>query len=267
MKRKLLLVNLGLAAVLLAGAIELHRRIEQARERYTILQNGGAPEEQEPAVFPAPQPPPRLRQADYLPVVDRLLLSQDRNAVVEVEAPAETVVQRPALPVLMGVMNLGKGPIALMAENSESMARPIELGGKVGEYTFVGVSGEKLKLAWQGEEIEVAQSELTTELKPMPRGARPAAGGPGGTARRPTANRGRPTAQRPAASPAVPTPDTRKAIGGRYNIGTEIRPGAFRADPRDTSPEGTEFEGYRKVVRATPFGTQSWWERKDMPQQ
>lgn len=28
----------------------------------------------------------------------------------------------------------------------------------------------------------------------------------------------------------------------------------------DTSPAGTVFEGKRKVVRMTPFGSQSWWE-------
>jgi hypothetical protein len=267
MKRKLLLLNLALLALLLAGGFELHRRVEQARSRYEILQRFEAAKEV--PQFPSPQGPDRVRQADYLPIVDRMLFYQDRNAIVEVEAPEVKVVQRPALPVLSGVINFGEGPIALMADDARADPRPVKVGEKVGEYTFLGFSGDKLKLAWQGEEIEVSPDSLAGDLDSGSR-ASSRAGAPAGNsstsaARRALANRRQATRAEANTQPAPA--DTRKALGGRHNIGAEIRPGVFRADPKDTAPAGTEYEGYRKVVNRTPFGNQSWWVRKDAQQQ
>jgi hypothetical protein len=265
MKQKLLLLNLGLLALLLAGGFELSRRVEQARSRYQILHPFEAAKEAPP--FPSPQTPGRVRQADYLPIVDRLLFFSDRNAIVEVEAPEEKIVERPALPLLSGVMNFGEGPIALMAEGARDEPRPVAVGEKVGEYTFLGFSGDKLKLGWQGEELEVSQDSLVGDPQSGSRSSSRPAGAPGGSpataARRAAASR----RQAETKTPQAPA-DNRKTLGGRYNIGTEIRPGVFRADPRDSSPAGTEYEGYRKVVNPTPFGSQSWWVRKDaQPQQ
>lgn len=267
MKRKLLLLNLALLALLLAGGFEFHRRVEQARSRYGILQRFDAAKQAPP--FPSPQAADRVRQAEYLPIVDRLLFYQDRNAIVEVEAPVEKVVERPALPVLSGVMNFGEGPIALMADTPRAAPRPVEVGEKVGEYTFLGFSGDKLKLAWQGEQFEVSQDRLAAELDSSPRTTSRSAtvsSNPSGTAaRRSAANRRQ--AIRTETKAQQPPAETRKTLGGRYNIGPEIRSGVLRADPKDTSPAGTEYEGYRKVVNPTPFGNQSWWVRKDAQQQ
>lgn len=265
MKRKLMLLNVVLLALLVAGGLELHRRIEQASSRYEILQRMGAPKE--PPAYPAPQSPPRLRQADYLAVVNRLLFYQDRNAIVEVEAPVEKVVQRPALPILIGVMNLGDGPIALMAATSKSSPRPVGIGGTVGEYTFLGLSGDKLKLSWQGEQIEVDQDKLAGEVDTRShsdsRSSAASKGSRSAAARRSAAG-GRQTRQPETKNAAA---ENRKGIGGRYSIGAEFRPGVFHADSADNSPDGTEAEGYRKVVRQTPFGSQSWWVKKDAQQQ
>jgi hypothetical protein len=143
------------------------------------------------------------------------------------------------------------------------------VGEKVGEYTFMGFAGDKIKLAWQSEQIEVSQDRLAAELESSSRAnsrSATASGSPStGSARRPAANRRQPTRAETKAQQAAA--DNRKTIGGRYNIGTEIRPGVFRADPREASPAGTEFEGYRKVVNPTPFGNQSWWVRKDAQEQ
>jgi hypothetical protein len=258
MKRKLTLLNLALLALLLAAGLEFNRRVNEANARYAILQRFDEPKEA--PVFPPPQMADRVRQADYLPIVNRMLFYEDRNATVEVEAPVETVVVRPDLPVLSGVMNLGEGPIVLMADSSKDFPRPVAIGEKVGEYTFLGLAGDKLKLGWQGEEIEVTQDSLAGEVESRTAAARSGGSSGGGSAaRRAAASRRAARAETKTQAPA----ETRKEVGGRYNIGTEIRPGVFRADPRDTAPAGTEFEGYRKVVNPTPFGNQSWWVRKD----
>jgi hypothetical protein len=267
MKRKLMLLNLALLAVVIAGGFEFQRRVAQGRSRYDILQRSGSAKDAPP--FPSPQAPGRVRQADYLPIVNRLLFYQDRNAVVEVEAPVEKAVERPALPVLSGVMDFGEGPLALMADNPRGTPRLVAKGEKVGEYTFLGFAGDKLKLAWQGEEMEVDQQRLAGELERDSRGNARSAGGSGSSnagARRP-ANRRQQASRSETKAQQQPQAENRKTIGGRYNIGTEIKPGVFRADPKDSSPAGTEFEGYRKVVNPTPFGNQSWWVRKDAQQQ
>ena len=262
MKRTLMLLNLALLALLVASAFELNRRVEQAASRYEILHRFS--ESKEAAVLPAPQPPGRVRQAEYLPIVNRLLFYQDRNAVVEVEAPAVQVVARPALPLLTGVMNLGEGPIALMAANAKASSRPVVVGEQIGEYTFLGFSGDKLRLGWQGQEIEVAQEQLLGEIDSAARtdsrsGAprKASAAGRSAVSRRPA---------RKAESKTSAPADTRKSIGGPFSIGVEFRPGVYRADPNDSSPDGTEYEGYRKVVRRTPFGNQAWWVHRDSQQ-
>jgi hypothetical protein len=251
MKRKLTLLNLALLALLAAGGLEFNRRVEQANARYEILRRFDEPK-QAPA-FPSPEVRVRVRQADFLPIVDRMLFYEDRNAIVEVEAPEEKTVVRPDLPVLSGVMNLGEGPIVLMADTPKDYPRPVAVG-------------EKLKLAWQGEQFEVSQDSLAGELASNTSGGAARSGGASGggsAARRAAASRRRENRAETKSQPA----ETRKEIGGRYNIGTEIRPGVFRADPRDKAPAGTEFEGYRKVVNPTPFGNQSWWVRKDAQDQ
>lgn len=260
MKRKLTLLNLALLVLLLAGGFEFNRRIEESRSRYEILQRSG--DAKEVPAFPAPEASERVRQADFLPVVDRFLFYPDRSATVEVEAPVEKVVARPALPLLSGVMDLGEGPIALMADSSRGFPRPVAVGEKVGEYTFLGFAGDKLKLEWQGEQIEVSQESLAgPEAGGQQSDSRPAKAAT--KARRSAASRRQTSRSASETKTAQTQADDRKTVGGRYNIGTEIRPGVFRADPRDSSPAGTEYEGYRKVVNPTPFGNQSWWVRKD----
>ena len=117
-----------------------------------------------------------------------------------------------------------------------------------------------MKLSWKGEEITVAQDQLV-----------------GATARREPKATNR-TGPRPPANGAAPAPaqaqqagnlaaNAPESIGGEYKIGKELRPGVHAVDPNDKSPDGTSFKHsdgstYIKTVRRTPFGSQSWWEKK-----
>jgi len=197
-----------------------------------------------------------------MPVVERLLFSPDRNPVVEVVVEEAPVEQRPELPLLAGLADFGDGPRALMAPASSDTPEWIKTGDKVGDFVFEGVEGPKVKLSWNGEELTVAQEQLV-----------------GAAARRePKATKK--ASPRPAASGAAPTPAPAQAqqagnlaanapenIGGEYKIGKELRPGVHAVDPNDKSPDGTSFKHsdgstYIKTVRRTPFGSQSWWEKK-----
>jgi hypothetical protein len=188
-----------------------------------------------------------------------MLFSKDRNPIVEVVVEEAPVEQRPELPLLAGLADFGDGPRALMAAASNDTPQWIKAGDKVGAFVFEGLDGQKVKLSWKGDEFTVAQDQLvgaivrretkaTTKTSP-----RPAPNAPGA-----------PTPAQPAGNLAANAP---QAIGGEYKIGKELRPGVHAVDPNDKSPDGTTFKHsdgstYTKTVRRTPFGSQSWWEKK-----
>ncbi|MBI1354891.1 MAG: hypothetical protein GC160_11135 [Acidobacteria bacterium] len=253
MKRKLLLLNALLAGTLILGAAELYKRVLEADARFSRLEKyaGEAPAPDYPAAAAAAA----LRPAAYMPIVDRLLFVKDRNPIVEVVVAEPVVEQRPALPLYSGLVDFGDGPLALMAPSNASDPAWIGIGEKVGDFTFQGLAEDgRVKLAWKDQQIVVAQDELTGE------GGQPEPGQPKKANNRRTPPKpGQPATPPPNANMTQPAPQT---VGGQYNIGKELRPGVFAADPKDSTPDGTEFKGYVKRVRKTPFGSQSWWETK-----
>lgn len=245
MRRKLLLLNAALVGALILSAAELKVRYEQARGRDRIFSALSTPKEVPEA---APPPAPRrLRQGDYLPIVRRHLLTKDRNATIEVIIEPEAPPQQPPLPVLGGLVNFGDGPMALMAANGDA-PKWVGVGEKIGDWVLKGVDRETFSLSWSDGTVKIDQSKLAGAVERPPtakaRGAAAAAAGA------------------PAATSASLSAEKPKGVGGKYNIGAEIRPGVHRADPKDDSPEGTESDGFVKVVRRSPFGTTAWWKKK-----
>ena len=246
---RLLLVNLVLLVLVVAGAFELRRQIIAAGERYQIL----TPDQNAKEVpqFTAGRERSRVLAADHLPIAGRLLFSRDRNPVIEVEAPSEpAALQRPALPKLVGIMELGSNLVALMAPDAATLATPVETGESVGDFVFLGIEGEKILLGWNGQTIKADPHELV-----------------GGAAEAPP-----PRARSRSAPPKVaikvrkaseaPKPAKKPpGLGGPYNIGKSAGGGKYKADPKDKSPTGTTYKGLVKRARRSPFGTYTWWEK------
>ena len=248
MSRNLLLLNLALLAVLVAGTTELYRRTKEARHRDDIFERTGSG--QGTHAFSRPAKPAAVRPSDYIAVVDRLLFAKDRNSIVTVEVPPPEVADRPDLPRFIGLMDLGEGPIALMASDPKATPKPVARGEKVGEFTFLEAHEDSIIFQWQDETIEVSQAELKRS---------PAqAAGTSPDPRRSAGVRPQPL------STARLDPQRQGQVGGQHNIGPELagRPGVYAADPKDTSPHGTEHGGFVKTVKKTPFGNQSWWVKK-----
>lgn len=253
MKRKLLLLNALLAGLLILGAAELYRQTLEAEARYLALE--------EPAgVASLPDPEnanarEAVRQADYLPIARRLLFSEDRNSDVIVEAPEPEVVERPPLPGLSGLVDLGGGPTALMVPGGGGEPAWFDVGDKVGDYVFAGVEGDKVKMTWREQEFLVAREDMAEaparagESRDESRSSR--------DPRTRTADSSRPAAAAGANLTA------RSSGDADLGIGDEFAPGKFRALPGDDHKNGAEVKGYRKVIRQTPFGSQSWWEKKE----
>lgn len=252
MKRRLLLLNALLAGILVLGCAELYRQVIEADGRYARLETYTDPKQ--PPEFPAPADPNPTRPADFMPVVERLLFSADRNAEVVVETAEVEADRRPALPQLSGIVDFGSGPTALMTADSKPPVW-LAVGDKVGDFVFEGLEGENIKLKWKEESFTATREQLSRAPEPPRRttNARTSA------IRNPRAPQG----QGSRAAAAAPT--DLAAVGQDNRIGPEIGPGRYAALPGDDSPEGAEHNGLVKRVRKTPFGSSAWWEKKENP--
>lgn len=265
--KKLLALNLVLAVLVVAAAAGLYASIGAANERYSIL-TPQVPAKDVPD-YPGPEAARRVRAGDYLPIVDRMLFASDRNPIIEVAGPLQASSEsRPPLPRLAGVMELGEGPIALMSPDLDSPATPVEVGEKVGAFTFLGTQGERILLRWQDEKIAAMPSELRGS--PADDGRRRAGSRPtGGSGRTRRPSRVKMTTSQASAARASSVQVNKPAgkqpgvIGGKYNIGASIGAGRYRADPNDDSPAGTRYQGFIKRSQGTPFGTRYWWEKEN----
>jgi hypothetical protein len=243
MRKKLFALNACLLVLLGFGIWQMKQQVQAAGQRYEILTP--VVESKDVPPYPVPGRAAPVRPAEYMPVVENMLFSKDRSAVVVIEEPPPPApVRKPPLPHLVGVMDLGGGPIAMMAADSKKAPVPVALGEKVGEYTFVGAGLDKITLEWNGEKVELAQAEL-------------------GSAATEPAQRAPARGRAPAAS-AANAPAASQLGEVDPKIGPEMagRPGVYLPGPGDKSPHGTEHNGLVKTVRRTPFGTQSWWEKK-----
>jgi len=236
MKRKLLLANLALLALAVAGVVHLRHEWTAARAR-------------EQAVLEKriqPTPPPRLvtpaategvRAAGYSDIAQKMLFSKDRNPVVVIEPPPKPkVVPMPALPLFHGVVNLGDGPMAIMSLGPKGPHRDYQPGDEVGEFRLVAVNNEELVLEWQGQTITKKVDEILYRGAPAP-----PMGGPVAAAA---------TAAAPP-KPVTPAP---------AEPGVDLSGGMRACQPGDSSPAGTVADGMRKVIKPTPFGAKCYWE-------
>lgn len=246
MTRRLLLLNALLAGMFILGAAELYRQVVESNGRYERLEAFTDPKQ--PPEFPAAVEPGPIRPADFMPVVDRLLFSRDRNAEVVVETAEVEVAPRPPLPQLSGLVDFGSGPSALMTASSAQSPSWLAVGDKVGDFVYEGVEGENIKLKWKEESFTATREQLSQAPEPKPR----ATGRGEGRPVRP----GRPQAAGPA------KPADLAGVGQDNRVGPEIGPGRYAVVRGDTSPVGTEHNGLVKQERKTPFGSSYWWEKK-----
>ncbi len=253
-------LNATLLGLSIVGYAELYREWLVAEARFARL-------EVRPVVLPAPKllaPAGRavVDPSDYQPAIDRLLFARDRNPSVEVVANEGGPEGHPLkLPILIGFAVLDdRGPRFLIAASSDDRPKWIDLGGNVGGFVIEGISGQSIVLQSEEGIVVVPLKALRNQSPPVMRSTR--------------------QEDREALRPWVSSPgeaggsgrfldtghNASQRIGGSYRIGAELQPGYYAADPEDVSPDGTAYERsdgstYRKVVRHTPFGSQSWWEK------
>jgi hypothetical protein len=249
-----LIANVALVALAAAGLWRWRIDYRRAADRYQILR---------PAAKAAPAPsgaaaegpaPPPVQSADYFDAAGKFLFSPDRNPTVVIEPPK--LKPRPELPQVSGVMNIGGGPIALMAMGPNRPHKPFRVGDKVGEFELLDANSEQITLRWEGETIHALVADL------LVRAPAPAAAG-GGVAP-PSASSSSGGGGAGSGSSTLLNPDTSTSgRPGEAMIGSAVQTPTgtiYMSLPGDNAPAGTVYQGKRKVVRKGLFGAESWWE-------
>lgn len=242
MKRPILLLNLVLAAGLIAGGYELRRRWLLAREREAALL---AIQPTAPAATwstaAATPPPAKLQSSQYFEVAERFLFARDRNPNVIIEKKPEPPPKvMPNFPAVHGVMDIGMGPTVFITTGTDAQ-KGFKPGDKIGEFTLLAATQKDVTFEWEGKPI----TKLLDDLRP--RLSEPQA--PGDPRMNSNVNSGPPPAPPPVAPQNVrPAP------------GQDIGGGRKGCLPGDNSPSGTVAEGHRKVSTSYAFGPICYWE-------
>lgn len=246
MKRKLIFLNLLLAALVGAAGWQIREKWIHAREREEKILSAHVPPVPAPPV-PAVETTPPVQAAAYLDVAAKTLFTKDRNPTVVIEKPKEK--EPPPFPSVHGVMDLGFGATIFMS-TGQGQQKGYKEGDKVGEYKIAKASREKIEFEWEGKTFEKNVADL--KVKPS---AAPAAA---------------------AAAAAPPPPPTSQVLAGKVTSEEEAKKitekmanGKAWIDtggtnhacaPGDNSPAGSVRDGYRKVTKPSMFGQACFWE-------
>ncbi|MCX7602637.1 MAG: hypothetical protein N2036_01035 [Bryobacteraceae bacterium] len=241
MRGRLLVLNLLLLAGCAAAWMRLRAQMEAHERRQREFLRATAPPPAPPALA-LPSPPPQISAANYLEVAEKLLLSRDRNPTVIIEVSAPKPV--PPLPRYYGLMNFGEGPRIILAPHNKPQKSYV-VGDQVGEFRLVALEPSGLVFEWEGKQIRKRFDELKDQGEPPPAQQASAGAAPG----------------QPAPAQNISTVSTVSTIQERKGPGAEAGENYRYCQPGDSTPPGTIMEGYRKVVRKSPFGDQCLWEK------
>lgn len=238
MSRKLLLLNLVLAVLVAIVGTRARDNWLEAQKRADVVLSKRVPVAAAPPFTPL-VPPERAHAGSFADIAQQTLFSPDRNPTVVVEvAPPKPM---PPLPVMYGVMNLGEGPVAMMAEKPGASRHEVHAGSTIGEFKIVSLSMDEIALQWEDKRMVKKPADLVDRS-----GAQTAAEAA--------------KAKAVAAKPAAPAPAPAQArVASASGPGGELGGGNRQCQPGDNSPAGTVMDGYRKIVRDTPFGKSCFW--------
>jgi hypothetical protein len=234
LRKKLILLDLALAVVVFVLVGQVRDKWAEAQKRSDVMFGKALKQLPPPPYSPLPAVP-AVTAAVYSAVALKYPFSPDRNPTVIVEPPKEAPM--PPLPIYYGIMTLSDGETAIMSAKMGDPSLGIHFGEKVGEFTLLAVENDVVTLEWNGKTVTRKVSEL-----------------------RPHGDAGR------AASAARATETTPKPVqqpGSRVDASPwdEIGPNLRACRPGDTSPAGSEKDGWRKVMVPTPMGSSCHWER------
>lgn len=237
MKRKLLLLNLVLVALLAYAGWQLRRAWVAARAREAAELNRKIKPAAPPPFTPLP-PPGQVTPSGYADIAQQTLFDKSRNPTVVVEVPqvpAPPPKPMPPLPVYHGQMNIGDGPTAILSQSANSPHEAIRPGDPIGQFKLLSVNTEEIAFEWDGKRISKKVDELIDRTVVQQAAA------------------STPRTEQPAAPPP-PVAQTPQGPGADTGRGFKV------CAPNDSTPAGTVVDGFRKVISATPFGDSCRWD-------
>lgn len=242
MSRKLILLNVLLAGVLVFAGVQFRGQWKAAKARDAAAAH--------PRVTPAPVPPlskiepaPPVAASKYADIAQKFLLDKSRNPNVPIEVPPPAPPPPPPpppppLPSFYGVMVLPSGPVAVLAADG-SGSQGIHVGETIGQYKLTDIGQGALTFEWNGQTFVKRTDELGRREEPVQQAQAQAANG-GRTVN---------AAPAPPPEPIKPGPGVETAYGIRVcNMG-------------DGVAEGAVVDGYVKRVYTGPFGKTCGYER------
>jgi len=251
LKRKLVLLNLVLTALLAAAGYQIREKWIAGKRYEAEVLARAVPQAPAPVV-PADTPAEPVQAAQYLDVATRMVFSQDRNPTVVIEVPKP--VPEPPLPVVYGVMDLGFGATIFMSEQPGQPQKGYKQGDKIGEYKLVKATRTDLELEWNGKLIPKTVAEL--KVKAPPPQAPASAGNPGQPPLRPD--------QAPPVGTNEVTDEAKvaEAQKAKSEGNPWVNTGGVNhaCTPNDGTPAGAVINGFRKVVKQSMFGASCFWE-------
>lgn len=250
MSRRLMALNLLLAALCAASGWRLWthaKEVEYQQDQFLARKVAPA----DPPVIATPQPPSQTSAVAYLDVAAKLLLSRDRNPTVVIEEKAAPKVM-PALPRFHGLFQLSGPPRIVLSERDGAPQKSYALGDTIGEFKLLSATQTGLVFEWDGKKVGALYSEIRGQADSAPAQAPSPARQSAQT---------QSAAQAAASAPAAVTTVSTVSSADLKKPGESISESMRYCTPGDSSPEGAVVDGYRKVVRKTPFGNQCYWEK------
>jgi hypothetical protein len=236
MRRNLWVLDLILLVAVVVSGFMLKQRQNEIYGREQAFLRQIVPAVPPPALPSIPGVSP-ITAANYMETVQMMLFSRDRNpnVILDPPPPPPPPPQMPPLPVAYGVMDLGAGPTAILAEKPGAQHRGYRTGEMIGAFKILGMNNHEILFDWDGQPVKKTLQELAEKKSTIPVEAAP-------------------ENPAPAAAPASTAIAAPKGPGS--DLGNETR----ACVPGDTNAPGTVQDGMRKVVTKSPFGDVCRWE-------
>jgi hypothetical protein len=250
MRKQNWIINVGLLALAVVLGIKLRgdwmgtKQQQKAVDAYE--KSGATPTATAPNAAIASVPGADL-------ITSNNLFSPDRN---DVQAQIAEVKPAPPDPLLLGSMNVGSGPMALMVDGAAqpgTPAHPVREGEMIGGYKLVKAGGTFAMVEYEGQQKRVelqSAPRLDSRLAPV------------ASARQPTQQTTAAPARAvgPASNNVKVLPD--KGVNSTGNPNTRSSFDMFGPGVQDNYPAGTNLNGWVKTEKPWPFGgKQVWWEK------
>jgi len=257
MRKQTWIVNVLLLAAAAALTVKVRGDWLRANHRYAALAAPAKPGTTPSAGVPGLSTvPPGAAET----IVASNLFNAERNNTV---APfIEKKGPPPTEPTLIGAMDLGRGPMAVMIDNSTPNSQPKQLrqDEMIGGYKIVKIDPREnyVEIEFDGQKKRIDPGSAVRQVS-APQGLGTTVGiEPPRSTKTVEVSTSRPGA---ALAPNTPTPGnpTGNSTG---NADTRSSFDMFGPGVADKYPSGAVVDGWRKVEKPWPFGgKQVWWEK------